>query len=201
MLRKTLAGAALAAALAGCGTVPAEPRPAEPQVPAAQAVAGPVALVEAPAPPAPRVVGRPTSLVLPSLRVRARVVPIAATGGELTPPPDPLEAGWWDGGSPAGSARGATLLTGHTVHTGGGALDDLEKARPGDRAVVRTDRGAIRYTVSSVRVLSKARLAKIAPVLFGASGAGRLVVVTCEDYNWSTGHYASNVVVVATPEM
>ena len=51
------------------------------------------------------------------------------------------------------------------------------------------------YEVRSVKVISKDELARRAPALFAQTGRPKLVLVTCEDYDRTTGHYASNVVV------
>lgn len=125
--------------------------------------------------------------------IDAKVVPIELEGTALTPPDDPSILGWW--GKRAGARRGTTLLTGHTVHTGGGMFDDLEETRVGDRAKV----SGHSYEVTQVQVISKRALARRAPVLFDQSGEAKVVLVTCEDYNPATGHYASNVVVTLGP--
>ena len=52
------------------------------------------------------------------------------------------------------------------------------------------------YRVESVEVIPKAELAERAPALFAQTGRPKLVLVTCEDYDRATGHYASNVVVI-----
>jgi sortase (surface protein transpeptidase) len=96
-----------------------------------------------------------------------------------------------------GAARGTALLTGHTVHTGGGALDHLALLRPGDRIVVRTAHSRLAYVVRSVRVLSKGSLWTHADRLFDQRVRGRLVVVTCAD--WDGARYLANVVVTAAP--
>jgi sortase (surface protein transpeptidase) len=106
-------------------------------------------------------------------------------------PADPKTVGWW--GSKVGARKGVTLLVGYTVHDGGGALDNLEDVPLGSTLRVAGER----YTVSSNRVISKAQLAKAAPTLFSQTGRHRLVVVTCEDYVPATGHYLSNVVLIA----
>ena len=134
---------------------------------------------------------------MPKLHVSAPVYPIDAPGGVLTPPGDPQTLGWWDDGAVPGAAHGGALITGHTVHTGGGAFDDLETLRPGDRVTVRTDKGSVRYAVSSVTVYRKATLAKDAERVFRQTGPGRLVMITCEDWNGSI--YLSNAVVFADP--
>jgi LPXTG-site transpeptidase (sortase) family protein len=147
--------------------------------------------------PARWVPGAPRRVLIPALDVDAPVVPVRAPGGTLVPPSDPAQLGWWAGGARPGAARGSALVTGHTVHTGGGALDDLETVRRGDRVTVRTDRGVVRYAVQRVVVLGKGVVAHEAERLFSQDVAGRLVLVTCED--WDGERYRSNVVVVATP--
>ena len=156
----------------------------------------PVATTEPPPARSPKA-GRPVRLVVPRLRVDAPVYPIGTAGGVLTPPSDPQTLGWWDGGAMPGAAHGGALITGHTVHTGGGAFDDLESLRAGDDVRVRTNRGVIRYAVSGVAVYRKASLARDAARIFRQSGPGRLVLITCEDWNGST--YLSNAVVFADP--
>jgi hypothetical protein len=156
--------------------------------PAAQAPAAPVTTSSATEPMASV---RPTHLELGE--IEAPVVPVALDGGALTPPSDPTTLGWW--GREAGSAHGTTLLVGHTVHTGGGALDDLEEVPIGTVAEVN----GVEYLVTSNEVISKASLAGQATDLFDQSGQPRLVVVTCEGYDPTTGHYDSNVVLTAIP--
>ena len=121
----------------------------------------------------------------------APVVALALQGDALVPPPDPKVLGWW--GSKVNAERGTLLLVGHTVHDGGGFLDNLEKVPVGSSVGV----SGASYEVVSNRVMSKLKLSQIAPKLFSQTGPHRLVVVTCEDYNPATGHYASNVVMVA----
>ncbi len=120
-------------------------------------------------------------------------MPVELTGSALTPPDDPGVLGWW--GKRAGSPHGTTLLTGHTVHDGGGKFDDLEDTRVGARAHL----DGHSYEVSFVEVISKRELARRAPALFAQTGRPKLVLVTCEDYDRATGHYASNVVVTLKP--
>ena len=140
---------------------------------------------------------RPDTVVVPSLDVRADVTPIATQDGALTPPSDPLDVGWWSGGSRPGAATGAAVITGHTVHTGGGAFDDLEELASGDRVLVLSDGTTVAYDVATVEVLSRAELARESATIFARSGPGRLVLITCED--WDGTAYRSNVVVTATP--
>jgi LPXTG-site transpeptidase (sortase) family protein len=141
--------------------------------------------------------GVPVRLIVPSLGVDAPVIPITAPGGVLLPPGDPQTLGWWRDGAQPGAARGGALITGHTVHTGGGAFDDLDTMREGQAVRVRTSRGVIEYAVSSITVYRKSTLARDAARIFSQTVPGRLVLITCEDWNGSG--YDSNAVVVADP--
>jgi LPXTG-site transpeptidase (sortase) family protein len=178
----------------GAGTAPGD----SPAVPGP--AAGPASPGRAAPPEAVRarwVPGAPRRVLVPRLDVDAAVRPVKAPGGTLVPPSDPQQLGWWAAGARPGDRTGSALVTGHTVHTGGGALDNLETLRRGDRVTVRTDRGRIRYAVRSVAVYAKGALAKQAERLFSQEVPGRLVLITCED--WDGSRYLSNVVVTASP--
>ena len=164
---------------------PAEPSAspaAKPRTPSATALPG---------------AGAPRTVVVESLGIDASVVPIAVQGTSLDPPDDPQVLGWWSGGAPAGAATGTALVTGHTVNAGGGAMDNLERVRQGAEIRVLTEAGSIRYVAESVQVLDKDAIARQAQQLFSQQVAGRLVLVTCED--WDGTGYRSNVVVTAVP--
>ncbi|HET8562104.1 MAG TPA: class F sortase [Marmoricola sp.] len=141
--------------------------------------------------------GRPERLRVQRLGVHSPVVPISGQTGVLLPPSDPQLLGWWQEGAVPGAARGSAVLTGHTVHTGGGAFDHLRALVPGDVVVVRTARGLIRYTVVGVHIYTKRALARSSERVFRLTGPGRLVLVTCS--NWNGVDYDTNTVVVARP--
>lgn len=141
--------------------------------------------------------GTPVHVVIEALTIEAPVVPIVSDGQSLDPPPDPQVLGWWSDGARPGAARGTALVVGHTVHDGGGALDDLERLGAGADVRLRTDRGTIDYVVETVAVLDKDTIARRASQLFSQEVDGRLVLVTCE--GWDGTGYRSNVVVTATP--
>ena len=141
--------------------------------------------------------GVPRRVVIERLNMDAPVVPISTVGNALIPPSDPQQLGWWSAGAQTGARRGSALVTGHTVHTGGGAMDNLERMRDGDRVTVYTGHGIIPYDVRSVEVFTKGSVARHAQRLFSQEVRGRLVLITCED--WDGTRYLSNVVVVAKP--
>lgn len=157
--------------------------------PATKPTKKPAASTTSPAP------GRPERILVPELGVSAPVVAIQARNGSLTPPSNPRVVGWWSEGAQPGARRGSAVITGHTVHNGGGAFDDLDRLTPGDQIIVTTHRGQLRYVVDEVRTYRKAALAKHAAEIFDQSVPGRLVLITCEDWNGSV--YLSNAVVVA----
>lgn len=173
-----------------------QPGPGGAEAPAAEPSPPPIGTTARPAvaPPEP---GAPTIVRIPALDVRASVIPVRAPDRTLVPPRDPRRLGWWVDGAKPGAAEGSALIAGHTVHTGGGALDDLEELRAGDEVAVRTDRGTVRYGVDRVRIYSKGRIADDATRLFSQDVPGRLVLITCED--WDGTRYLSNVVVTASP--
>ncbi|RYP81617.1 class F sortase [Nocardioides guangzhouensis] len=160
------------------------PSPAQPSPPAS-----------APGPTRP---GRPVRLEIPVLALDAPVVPISLGADRvLVPPADTQVLGWWSGGAQPGAARGSALITGHTVHTGGGVFDDLARVHKGDLLRVRTTTGTLRYRASSVRVYRKASLAQHAERVFSQAVPGRLVLINCADWNGAV--YLSNTVVTAAP--
>nr|WP_246290142.1 class F sortase [Nocardioides marinus] len=149
--------------------------------------------------------GSPDRLVVPALDVDAPIRPITAPDRTLVPPADPQVLGWWADGARPGAETGSALVVGHTVHTGGGALDDLETLRRGDEVHVHSHRGTGEerrertetYRVEDVEVYRKGALARRAAELFSQEVDGRLVLLTCED--WDGTRYLSNVVVTALP--
>ncbi|MGN6161549.1 MAG: class F sortase [Marmoricola sp.] len=141
--------------------------------------------------------GKPNHLIVPRLQVNAPVVPIAVTSGALIPPSDPLMIGWWKEGPVPGADQGTAILTGHTVHYGGGAFDHLSSLVVGDHFKVRTARGVITYTVLRVRGYTKGSLARYATRLFRVTGPPRVLLVTCA--NWNGSIFLDNTVVTGAP--
>lgn len=216
--RRTLTIGAACAAIAGAAVLPwaapavpdliadlvpdgstAAPRVEDPAVaPPTNAFTGPVGIKAGPYVGARlRAAGAPREIVVTRLGVQSRVLPISGQSGTLLPPDDPQLLGWWREGKPTGAQFGTAVVTGHTVHDGGGALDHLGRLVKGDAVRVRTDNGWIGYTVQRTQVYSRAELAASAEEVFRLSGPGRLVLITCDDWNGEA--YESNAVVVATP--
>lgn len=162
------------------------PSPAEP----AKAAPG-YRLMAAPA--------KPVRLVVPALKIRAPILPIEVNAqAVLDPPRNPRDVGWWQRSAQPGAKVGQTVLTGHTVHTGGGVMDKLAKLHKGQLVRVVTPKGTMTYSTTRVVTWSKAELAKRAVDIFAQKRSDvRLVLITCS--GWTGTSYTSNVVVFAKP--
>ncbi len=140
----------------------------------------------------------PVRLVVPALKLRAPIQPIEVKAGVLDPPRNPRDVGWWKSSARAGAKQGQTVLTGHTVHTGGGVMDDLGKLRKNQLVKVVTRKGPMVYRTTKVVTWTKDQLAKRSVELFSQDrGDGRLVLITCSQ--WTGSYYKSNVIVFAEP--
>ncbi len=139
-------------------------------------------------------------LYVPAIGIDAPIVPIPLKpGGVLDPPSAVSDVGWWDDSAQPGDEAGQTVLTGHTVHTGGGVMDDLDELTEGERVRVTDSSGYVDYEITEVVTWSKGELFDQAVDAFGQDRHhGRLVLVTCEDWV-GPGTYASNVLAFATP--
>jgi LPXTG-site transpeptidase (sortase) family protein len=142
---------------------------------------------------------RPIQLVVPSLGIRATILPIEVNSQNvLDPPGDVKEVGWWKRSVRPGADHGQTVLTGHTVHTGGGVMNRLGQLQKGKVVRVVTPKGTMVYRTTQVLTLTKAQLAKRSAELFGQRrSTNRLVLVTCT--GWTGKDYTSNTIVFATP--
>lgn len=153
---------------------------------------GPTSLYEPLAVPS-----NPQRLIVPEIGLNAPIIRIEIKpNGVLSPPEDVDEVGWWKRSAPPGSTSGQTLVTGHTVHTGGGVMNRLGDLRPGAVIQIRTARGTVDYKATKIFVYTRAQLARHAQALFSQERKRiRLVLVTCT--GWNGTDYTSNIIVFA----
>jgi hypothetical protein len=120
--------------------------------------------------PSSKPIGPPQRLVVPAIGLGAPVTPIEVnTAGVLDPPAAVDTVGWWQ-----------------------------RSAEPGDTIRLRAGNRMAQYRATRVVVYSRAELADNSRKLFGQdTGSGRLVLVTCTD--WNGASYDNNVVVFARP--
>lgn len=141
----------------------------------------------------------PELLIVPDIDLRAKIIPISVDDSRiLRPPTDTSEVGWWRRSAKPGSLKGQTLLTGHTVHTGGGVMNRLGELRPGSVVQIQTKRGIVDYRATKIFVYTTEELAIHAEDLFSQKRkTNRLVLVTCT--GWTGSDYTSNIIVYAHP--
>lgn len=140
----------------------------------------------------------PYTVRIPRIGVDAPVVSIHVNEGRVLVPPRELTVvGWWSEGAAPGEAQGSAVLVGHSARAGGGVFDDVGELQPGDTIEVLGTSGDLAYAVESVEVLSKEDLARNAEEIFDQGGRGRLVVITCEDFDGAA--WRSNIVTIASP--
>jgi LPXTG-site transpeptidase (sortase) family protein len=139
----------------------------------------------------------PYTLRIPRIGVDAPVVPIQTNEERvLNPPRDPSVAGWWSDGAAPGEQHGSAVLVGHSVRNkGGGVFDNIGDLTRGDAIKVEGSDATLTYRVRSIDVLSKEEVARKAEEIFAQTGAGRLVVITCDD--WDGTAWRSNIVTIA----
>jgi LPXTG-site transpeptidase (sortase) family protein len=213
-LARFIAGLALVAVTAACGSsdqndvAPAGSKPAVTASPAPVTTAS-QEVTEAPPEPAaiqseatPMGTGGiegPYTLHIPRIAVDARVVPIQSNAERiLEPPQDPSVAGWWSEGAAPGEPQGSAVVVGHTVRSrDGGVFDDVRDLSVGDAIQVKGSDSTLTYRVQSIDVLSKKEVARDAEEIFAQTGAGRLVLITCDD--WDGAAWRSNIITIAAP--
>ena len=116
----------------------------------------------------------------------------------LDPPRNPRDVGWWQRSARPGATAGQTVLTGHTVHTGGGVMDHLSRLRSGQIVKVVTRKGTMVYRTTKVVTWTKDELARRAVELFGQERERRAPRADHLQPVDRSG-YKSNVVVFADP--
>jgi LPXTG-site transpeptidase (sortase) family protein len=140
----------------------------------------------------------PVSLTIPAIGVRTKLVHLGLTSnGTLQVPSSTAVAGWYTGSARPG-ATGAAVIAGHVdSRTAVGVFYWLRTLRPGDRVYVKRADGTLAvFTVTSVRTYAKDQFPTAA--VYGPVPDAELRLITCGGtFDWSTGHYLSNVVVFA----
>lgn len=141
----------------------------------------------------------PQMLIVPDIDLESKIIPISVNENRvLNPPEDASEVGWWRRSAKPGSTKGQTLLTGHTLHQGGGVMNRLGELRPGSIIEIRTARSIVTYETTKVFVYTRRELAIHAEDLFSQNRKkNRLVLVTCT--GWTGSYYTSNIIVLADP--
>ncbi|HWH31766.1 MAG TPA: sortase [Egibacteraceae bacterium] len=135
----------------------------------------------------------PALLVIPSIGVRADVVPVGLhRDGTLETPPA-TEAGWYRHGTLPGR-RGSAVIAGHVdSRSAPGVFAALDRLRPGAVAGVRDTEGV--WTLFRVHALSRHPKDRLPPAVWAPGDRRLLRLITCGGvFDSATGHYRDNVV-------
>jgi hypothetical protein len=144
----------------------------------------------------------PVGIEIPSIGVRARVIPLGLNpDGTIAVPSltDPMVTAWYDKG-PAPGEPGAAAILGHVdaASVGPAVFYDLGKLRPGARILIRLRNGntAI-FEAYSVALYPKAKFPT--RQVFGYTSWPTLRLITCGGtFDTQTGHYLGNIVAFAS---
>ncbi len=147
--------------------------------------------------------GLPVRLNIPGIHVDSAVEYVGLTPqGAVGIPKDPDNAAWYNLGPRPGEI-GSAVITGHINWYYGaiGVFADLHKVKPGDRIVVRDDKGVdISFVVRETRSYDAA--AQAIDVFISNDGKAHLNLITCEGV-WDSGsqQYTKRLVVFADKEV
>jgi sortase (surface protein transpeptidase) len=180
------AAAGLATVPAPFGSIAALPAPTAP-------------IVAPPQSAAPKPVAPPVSLTIPLIGVQTQLITLGlAADGELQVPSTTSVAGWYTG-SPRPGATGSAIIVGHIdSRSGPGVFFRLSELTAGDRVYIkRADGTLVEFRVTSVQTYLKDRFPT--EDVYGPVPDPELRLITCGGaFDYTTGHYLSNIVVYAT---
>jgi sortase (surface protein transpeptidase) len=144
----------------------------------------------------------PVTIDIPAIDVHSAVIPIGtAPDGTLAVPhpgPDLNKAAWYTNSVTPGQ-DGPSVIEGHIDSVQGPSVFyELGAVRPGDRVdITRTDGSRTVFTVNAVRSYAS-HAAFPTDEVYGADlGQPTLRLITCSNFDQSTGHYVGNTVVFA----
>lgn len=142
-------------------------------------------------------------LMIPAQKLTASLVPIETVkrdgAVQLDPPADPDQVGWWQSSARPGHLGGQSVITGHTVHDGNGALNNIGSLKKGALIKVCHKGELSTFRATKIETISKEDVATRAESLFGQQrDDARLVLLTCTDWV-GPGNYKSNLFVFGRP--
>jgi sortase (surface protein transpeptidase) len=141
----------------------------------------------------------PTTISIPSIGVKAPIVPVGLQADRAMQVPDPDKVGWYRLG-PRPGGPGPAVLIGHLdSRTGPAVFYRLRQLRPGDEILVGERGGDTRrFLVGRLERHPKTAL----PVnrIWTTATRPLLRLITCGgSFNRATGHYRDNLIVYASP--
>jgi len=146
--------------------------------------------------------GRPTSIEIPSIGVRSRLVRLGLEAdGTLEAPPDWDTPGWYgDGSTPGQVDSNPAVIAGHVdSKTGPAVFYRLRELKRGDQVIVRRDDGVVaRFTVDGSRSFAKSAFPDAAVYGPVDTATPQLRLITCTgSFDRKAGRYRDDLVVFA----
>jgi sortase (surface protein transpeptidase) len=144
----------------------------------------------------------PVAIDIPAIDVHSSVISIgkAADGTLAVPQPGPnLDKAAWYKDSPTPGQTGPAVIEGHVDSVyGPSVFFRLGALRPGDRiTVTRRDDSVMTFDVNAVRSYATHGTFPTEVVYGGDLAQSSLRLITCSNFDESTGHYIGNTVVFA----
>jgi sortase (surface protein transpeptidase) len=140
----------------------------------------------------------PVRIVIPAIRVSARVIPLGLNPDRtLEVPKNYAETGWFTGGPEPGE-RGGAVIAGHVdSKTGPAVFFRLRELRRNDLIkVVLKDGSSVRFAVRSSMAVPKNRFPT--KLVYNKRPRATLTLITCGgQFDQATGHYRDNYLVFA----
>jgi sortase (surface protein transpeptidase) len=144
----------------------------------------------------------PTTIDIPAIKVHSEVISIGqdADGTLAVPQPGPdlNKAAWYDGSVTPGQ-DGPSVIEGHIDSVyGPSVFFQLGAIRPGNTiGITRADNSRMTFTVNAVRAYASHAAFPTEEVYGADLGHPTLRLITCSNFDESTGHYVGNTVVFA----
>ena len=172
-------------------------RPVAAGVNALPAPTNPIVAPPQSATPAP--VASPVSLTIPLIGVKTNLITLGLqSDGALQVPSTTSVAGWYTG-SPRPGAIGSAVIVGHIDSTSGpGVFYRLSELRRGNNVYVRrADVTMVLFRVTAGQTYLKNDFPT--QTVYGPTPDAELRLITCGGtFDYTTGHYLSDIVVYAT---
>lgn len=148
---------------------------------------------------APRAADPPDRVFIPAIEVNAALQRLTmGAGGQLVPPSNYTDAGWYADG-PAPGAPGPAVLAGHVDSVDGPAVFfKLATLHPGDLIQVR--RGTTWVSFATLRVERYPKDHFPTASVYNPTPGPQLRLITCGgQFDRTAGSYRDNIVVYAVP--
>jgi len=141
----------------------------------------------------------PVRVVIPSIGVDARIVPLGLNRDRtMQVPTNRANAGWFKPGPEPGEV-GAAVIVGHLATTGGpGVFARLSQLKRGGLIKVHVKGGStLRFAATSTVRVAKSRFPTTR--VYAKTAGPTLRLITCAGrFNPATGHHTDNYIVFAT---